>query len=248
MSAEQGPSWLRPDWPAPVGVQAVSTLRPGGVSSGPYAGLNLGDRVGDAPEAVAANRALLCAELGLSSAPVWLSQVHGINVTAAHACAAGARADGAWTERRHVVCAVTTADCLPVLLCDRDGTRVAALHAGWRGLAGGVVEQGVSALGVPGGRLLAWLGPAIGPQAFEVGDEVRSVFAARDPGACAAFSPARPGHWFADLYALARQRLAGCGVKAVYGGSWCTYSDRQRFYSYRRDRVTGRSATLIWLS
>lgn len=243
---------IRPAWPAPGRVRSVATTRTGGSSGGPYATLNLGDHVGDDPAAVAANRARLRAELGLSREPAWLRQVHGAAVV--HAADPGGEppeADAAWTDRPGVACAVLTADCLPVLLCDRAGTRVAALHGGWRGLAAGVIEATLAAIegsGVPPGELLAWLGPAIGPEAYEVGDEVRRALAARDPdAAAAAYQQTRPGHGHLDLYAYARARLEALGVPAVFGGDRCTLTDSGRFYSYRRDGTCGRQATLVWL-
>lgn len=237
--------WLRPRWPAPPSVGACSTTRSGGVSRGPYAGLNLGAHVGDAPEAVAENRARLRRWLALPAEPAWLEQVHGCAV--AEAERGPARADAAVARGPGAVCVVMTADCLPVLLCDRDGTRVAAAHAGWRGLAAGVLETTVEALGGAPDGLMAWLGPAIGPASFEVGEEVRAAFVEPDPGAAAAFVPSPGGRWLADLYALARRRLAAVGVTAVYGGGLDTYADAGRFYSYRRERATGRMASLIWL-
>jgi hypothetical protein len=243
------PRFITPDWPAPANVRACVTTRAGGVSRPPYASFNLAAHVGDDPQAVASNRARLRAELALPGEPAWLTQVHGVGVVDAAAEAADRpQADGAFATVPGAVCAVLTADCLPVLLCDRDGTRVAALHAGWRGLSSGVIEAGVRALDVAGGELLAWLGPAIGPLAFEVGAEVRAAFVAGDPAAASAFQPDRSGKFLADIYLLARQRLAGLGVTAVYGGGLCTVADRDRFYSYRRDGVTGRMASLIWLA
>lgn len=239
---------IRPDWPAPERVRAVSTTREGGVSTGPYAALNLGDHVGDAPAAVARNRALLRAHLGLAVEPHWLRQVHGCEVVAASAGCPGREADAALAEAPDAVCVVMTADCLPLLICDREGTRVAAVHAGWRGLLDGVVERAVAALGVAPETLLVWLGPAIGPDAFEVGAEVRERFVARDPEAWSAFRPRPDGRWLADLFQLARQRLSRLGVEQVYGGGDCTFSQPQRFFSYRRDGVTGRMASLIWLA
>lgn len=238
---------LYPDWPAPANVRAAVTTRRGGVSVGPYASLNLAAHVGDAPAAVAANRALLRELLALPAEPAWLNQVHG---TAVADAAGGGEcdADASVASRRGAVCAVLTADCLPLLLCDRTGSRVAAVHAGWRGLLGGVIEAALAQLGGDAGQLLAWLGPAIGPDAFEVGDEVRDAFIAVDSAAAAAFRPSPAGRWLADLYALARLRLGHCGVTAVYGGGLCTFHDADRFYSYRRDGVTGRMASLIWLS
>lgn len=235
---------ILPNWPAPRNVRACTTTRDGGVSLGPYASLNLGDHVGDDPAHVAENRARLRRELELPAEPLWLTQVHGTAV----AEGAGGCADASVAFGPGTVCTVMTADCLPLLLCDRAGTAVAAVHAGWRGLLAGVIEAAVSRLHVPGADLLAWLGPAIGPQAFEVGEEVRAAFVAEDAAAAVAFHPAPGGRWLADIYALARLRLARCGVTAVYGGELCTWSDAARFYSYRRDGVTGRMASLIWLA
>ncbi|MEN6586737.1 MAG: peptidoglycan editing factor PgeF [Sulfuricella sp.] len=238
--------WIVPDWPAPANVHALVTTRGGGASVAPYASLNLGDHVGDDPAAVAANRRML--QASLPAEPVWLKQVHGRGIAAANHATGVPEADGSVARKPGVVCAVLTADCLPVLLCDRAGTAVAAAHAGWRGLADGVVEAAVQAMAVEAGELLAWLGPAIGPRAFEVGGEVRQIFMEHDPAAELAFVPsANAGKWLADIYLLARQRLARIGVSAVYGGDYCTYSDAERFYSYRRDGVTGRMASLIWV-
>lgn len=235
---------LLPNWPAPPNVRACTTTRDGGVSLGPYASLNLGDHVGDDPAAVAENRARLRRELALPAEPLWLTQVHGIVVAEGQ----GGCADASVAFGPGTVCTVMTADCLPLLLCDRAGTRVAAVHAGWRGLLAGVIEATVTRLGVPGTEVLVWLGPAIGPDAFEVGAEVRAAFVAEDAAVAAAFTPSPAGRWLADIYALARLRLARCGVTAVYGGELCTWSDAARFYSYRRDGVTGRMASLIWLA
>lgn len=236
-----------PDWPAPACVRAAVTTRVGGVSVGPYASLNLGDHVGDNPAAVAENRARLIQALGLPAAPRWLKQVHGTCVLDVAAAAQGGEADAGFTSRPGIVCAVLTADCLPVLFCDRAGTRVATAHAGWRGLVAGVLERTVDALGVLPADVLAWLGPAIGPQAFEVGEEVRAIFLSQDETVEAAFRPHGKGRWLADLYALARHRLHRYGVDAVYGGGLCTFSDPAHFFSYRRDGVTGRMASLIWM-
>ncbi len=239
--------WILPDWPAPDRVQAVVTTRLGGCSKAPYAGWNLGDHVGDDPATVAANRRLLRDRLRLPGDPLWLRQVHGCTVAGAVAAVAGCEADAIVAEQPGRVCAVLTADCLPVLLCDRQGTRVAAVHAGWRGLAGGVLEAAVQRMGTPGHRLLAWLGPAIGPSAFQVGNDVRQAFVTGDAEAARAFR-AQPGYrWLADIYRLARQRLARLGVGFVGGGDCCTVSDEERFFSYRRDGVTGRMASLIWM-
>jgi YfiH family protein len=241
------PEFIRPEWPAPPRVKACVTTRRGGVSDSPYDSFNLAEHVGDTASAVAANRRRLHEALALPTEPRWLAQVHGTTVLPAASAGPGCEADASFTTRPGVVCAVLTADCLPVLLCDRGGGVIAVAHAGWRGLAAGVLEASVAALGLPGESLLAWLGPAIGPGAFEVGDEVREAFMALEPSAQAAFRPSPSGRWLADLYALARQRLAMCGVHAVYGGDYCTYTDAARFYSYRRDGRTGRMATLMWL-
>lgn len=240
-------SWLLPEWPAPPRVRACSTTRLGGVSEGPYASLNLATHVGDDAARVLENRRRLHAALQLPSEPLWLRQVHGVAAVDAGCGKAECEADASYTGQSGVVCAVLTADCLPLLLCDVDGGVVAAAHAGWRGLLDGVIENTVRAMHRPGSRILAWLGPAIGPAAFEVGDEVRAAFVARDPRAAAAFRPTPAGRWLADIHQLARGRLSEVGVEAVYGGHWCTVSDPARFYSYRRDRVTGRMASLIWL-
>jgi YfiH family protein len=236
---------IRPDWPQPPAVRACSTTRAGGVSRGPWSGLNLGDHVDDDPAAVAENRARLAAHLGLPREPQWLEQVHGTRVRMPGA--AGTCADACVEDRPGRVCVVLTADCLPVLLCNVAGTRVAAAHAGWRGLLAGVLEQTVAAFDDRPGRVMAWLGPAIGPDAFEVGDEVRAAFVAEDAAAQARFRAHGAGHWLADLYGLARDRLARVGVSRVSGGGLCTFSTAERFFSYRRDGITGRMASLIWL-
>jgi YfiH family protein len=236
--------WITPEWPVPPGVRALTTLRGGGASRKAYAGLNLAQHVGDDPEAVRENRDRLLRAAGIPTEPCWLEQVHGIQVIDADDWQPGVQADAAFARYPDVVCAVLTADCLPVLLCARDGSAVAAIHAGWRGLVAGVIEATASELG--DGELMAWLGPAIGPQAFEVGEEVRAAFLAADASAAAAFQPSPAGRWQADLYALARRRLQTVGVIEVYGGGECTYSDAARFYSYRRDGQTGRMASLIW--
>lgn len=237
--------WLLPDWPAPARVKACVTTRSGGVSLAPFESFNLGEHVEDDSAAVAENRKRLTT--ALACRPAWLRQVHGIAVAPADP-ALVLEADASWTATPGVACAVLTADCLPVLFCDRAGTRVAAAHAGWRGLAGGVLEATLDALALPPTELLVWLGPAIGPQAFEVGPEVREVFVSAHAQTAAAFRPSpNAGRWMADIYRLARIRLAARGVSAVYGGGFCTHSD-PRFYSYRRASRTGRFASLIWLS
>ncbi|UDL04364.1 peptidoglycan editing factor PgeF [Marinobacter sp. CA1] len=240
---------IRPDWPAPPHVHAGCTTRQGGVSETPWASLNLGDHVADKAADVAINRTRLATELGLpETAFGWLRQVHGTQVVRLPV-PAGVSADASVTAEPGLVCSILTADCLPVLLCDRAGTCVAAAHAGWRGLCAGVIEQTVAAMGCPPAELMAWLGPAIGPDAFEVGPEVRAAFLQSDAGADSAFvpSPTHPERFLANIYLLARLRLASIGVTAVYGGDLCTVSDAARFFSYRRDGETGRQASFIWL-
>lgn len=248
---------IEPDWPAPGGVRALSTTRLGGTSLAPWSSLNLGDHVGDDPLAVQSNRRRL--RQLLPDEPRWLRQVHGVRCVDAAKIEVDATADAAFTRQRGVVCAVMTADCLPVLLCDENASVVGIAHAGWRGLAGGVIEAIVAAMDVQGERLMAWLGPAIGPSAFEVGDEVRAAFIAVDGAASEAFVPATGGKWLCNIYLLARQRLARLGIRRVTGARSaipgrqsqgavsCTVSEPQRFFSYRRDGVTGRMASLIWL-
>lgn len=241
---ELSSSLLIPDWPAPVNVKACVTTRAGGVSVGAYAGLNLGDHVGDDPQAVAENRRRLCA--AIQAQPAWLSQVHGVNVVPADP-ARVLEADGCWTSTPAIACTAMTADCLPALFCDRAGRRVAAAHAGWRGLANGVLEATVQAMDVAPDEILVWLGPSIGPRNFEVGAEVRATFMAHHPQAESAFiAGEQPGKFIADIYALAQIRLAAAGVTAVYGGGLCTIED-ERFFSYRRENPTGRFASLVWL-
>ncbi len=236
---------IEPDWPAPPGVRAVSTERTGGVSAGPYSSFNLGDHVGDAADTVAANRAALTRSLGLAQEPCWLEQVHGSDVLDLDMEPPGP-ADGAVSSTLGRACAVLTADCVPVLLAARDGSRVGAAHAGWRGLAAGVLPAAVSRMGGLPAQFQAWLGPAIGPTNYEIGAEVRDAFVGVLPGADACFVPTRPGHWHADLYGLARASLAQAGVAAVYGGDFCTFDESERFFSHRREAPCGRMATLIW--
>jgi YfiH family protein len=237
--------FLIPEWPAPSNVQALQTLRTGGCSQGPWSSLNLGDHVGDNPAHVAANRGLL--RQRLPAEPCWLRQVHGIVAVDAASVRENLEADASWSRQVGAVCVVMTADCLPVLFCDRAGTVVAAAHAGWRGLLSGVLEQTIASMKVANNELLAWLGPAIGPESFEVGGEVRQAFVNRDAEASTAFRPRGQGKWLADLELLARQRLNSAGVSAIFGGGMCTVDDTARFFSYRRDGVTGRMASLIWL-
>ena len=245
-----------PEWPAPDCVRAFSTLRDGGFSLSPYhggisgtGGLNFGLHVGDDPVKVRENRALL--KKMLPSEPVWLNQIHGVNVVDAAKCAGVPDADASYTSAKNVVCVVMTADCLPVLLCASDGMVVASVHAGWRGLAAGVLEKAVEAVRkISGSEIMAWLGPAIGPDAFEVGEDVKIAFVRKDRRMSAAFrrNGTRDGKYLADIYALARQILNGVGIVRIYGGNFCTVSDPGRFYSYRRDGVTGRMATGIWIA
>ena len=239
--------WIVPDWPAPASVRALITTRAGGASRGAYAGLNLGLKSGDDATDVACNRANL--RQWLPAEPLWLRQVHGTAVIEADVSAPNPEADAALARRPGSVCAVLTADCLPLLLCDDKGATVAVVHAGWRGLCAGVIECALRAMARPPQALLAYLGPAIGPKAFEVGAEVRDAFIAADPegGSESDFTAGKPGKYYADLYALARRRLARSGVRRIYGGSYCTYTERERFYSYRRDGATGRMASLIWM-
>lgn len=240
--------WITPDWPAPGHVRVLSTLRAGGVSAGPYASLNLAAHVGDRPEAVRANRLLLREAAHLPAEPLWLEQVHGSAVVPHTGVVAVVRADASVAFETNRVCAVLTADCLPVVLTDRGGTRVGVSHAGWRGLLDGVLQSTIVALGVPPGELYAWLGPAIGQAAFEVGAEVLEAYLERLPGSGACFEPNEAGRFQADLYGLARRVLAAAGVPSVYGGGWCTHREAERFFSFRRDGVTGRMATLAWLA
>lgn len=261
------PDWLIPDWPVPRSVHAVCTTRAGGTSAAPYDSLNLGEHVGDRPADVAANRAIL--QQALAAQPVFLSQVHGPHaVWLAGTSAHGMPADACLTDQAGVVCTIMVADCLPVLLTNAQGSRVAAAHAGWRGLAGqggrGILEEVVERFRTPARadtaqpatQIIAWLGPCIGPDAFEVGDEVRDVFVAQDPATRAMFRPTSNaqtgGKWLADLPGLARLRLAALGVDQIYGNdgtpAWCTVSQPSRFFSHRRDRVSGRMAACIWLA
>jgi len=260
-------SFLFANWPAPRKVHAFTTLRQGlGASRPPFDSFNLGTNAGDEPDAVLHNRGLLIQSAGLPAAPQWLRQMHGTAVWRFDDGFAGQVSgivdtpddgvrgdipcgDASVTSTPGVVLAILTADCLPVLLCAKDGSEVGAAHAGWRGLAAGVLEHTVAAMSTAPGELLAWLGPAAGPQEYEIGAEVYEAFVARDRRAAAAFVPTRPGHWRVDLYALARLRLQSAGVAAadIHGGDLCTISDPQRFYSHRRDHRTGRMASLVWM-
>ncbi|MCW9023704.1 MAG: peptidoglycan editing factor PgeF [Gammaproteobacteria bacterium] len=246
MARSDSLSWLQPDWPAPENIKAGTTLRTGGVSQPPYDSLNLGDHVGDDPTAVTENRQRLF-QLGLPSEPIWLKQVHSKQVVDAPTTQPGEiEADGSYTSVTGIVCAVMTADCLPVLICNQQGTQVAAVHAGWRGLADGIIETAIDKFNDEKSDLLVWLGPAIGPNAYEVGDDVRDAFVNHDPHAESAFIVSN-NKWLMDIYTLARQRLTTSGVNHIYSGEHCTYNNKTHFYSYRRDGITGRMASLIWI-
>jgi polyphenol oxidase len=227
-------------------VRAISTLRTGGVSRAPYDSFNLASHVGDNSQAVAQNRRCLRDQLSLPGEPAWLDQVHSNVVVTAAEWPSPPRADACVTHQARRVCAVLTADCLPVLFCSRSGDRVAAAHAGWRGLAAGILDNTVATLDVPGNELIAWLGPAISQPAFEVGDDVRAAFLTRDDSAVEYFTPNARGRWQCDLYELARRNLRKLGVREIYGGEHCTYAEADCFFSYRRDGQCGRMATLIW--
>ncbi|HZF26273.1 MAG TPA: peptidoglycan editing factor PgeF [Steroidobacteraceae bacterium] len=240
--------FIVPEWPVSPRVHAVSTLRRGGVSVAPYDTFNLGADVGDEVDAVAENRRRLGEQLGLDGEPCWLKQVHGANVVrAGEVTGERPQADAAIAAASDQICAILTADCMPVLLARTDGTRVAAAHAGWRGLASGVLESTIAALETPPRELAAWLGPAIGPDHFEVGSEVRAAFLRIDPAAVTAFRANARGRWMCDLYRLAHQHLNRAGVDAIFGGGRCTFAEATEFFSYRRDGRCGRMASLIWI-
>jgi YfiH family protein len=239
--------WIVPDWPAPSRVRAFVTTRSGGVSEGEYASMNLAASSGDDIARVMRNREIVRERL--PEAPQWMRQVHGTRVADLDRPAEGlaAGADAAATGVTGRVACVLTADCMPLLLCDAGGARVAVAHAGWRGLAAGVIESTLAALGSQPSRTLAWMGPAIGPTVFEVGPDVRDAFLAADSGADAAFRDHKPGKYMADLYALARRRLERAGVASITGGDFCTFSERDRFFSYRREKKSGRMGAFIWI-
>ncbi|MDR2875183.1 MAG: peptidoglycan editing factor PgeF [Methylobacillus sp.] len=238
-------NFIIPDWPAPEHVRAIQTTRQGGLSQTPYDSLNFGLHVGDDPRTVVKNRNLL--NTVCPSEPIWLEQTHGTTVALAETASCVPQADACITRAPNTVCVVMTADCLPVFLCDDAGTVAGIAHAGWRGLAAGVIEKTARAMNAPPASLMAWLGPAIGSQAFEVGAEVREVFLRHDAHAASAFT-ARGEKYLADLYLLARQRLQTAGITRICGGNFCTHTDAERFFSHRRDGRTGRMASLIWLS
>lgn len=241
--------FVYPDWPAPVNVKAIMTTRSGGVSSSPFDRMNLGDHVDDLPESVRQNRELLSKQLSLPADPVWLTQIHGTTALKYSAANTGDEADAIVAHQANQVCAIMTADCLPVLFCNKQGTVVAGAHAGWRGLEAGVLESTINGMQCKPDDILVWLGAAIGPNAFEVGDEVRAAFIARNPETEVAFKAKDNGKWLADLYTLAKIRLVGSGLlpSNIFGGEWCTYDQADLYFSYRRESRTGRMASLIWL-
>lgn len=238
--------WITPDWPAPESVFACCTTRNGGHSEAGYRGFNLATHVDDDPQTVDSNRHLLVEQLQLPGEPQWLEQVHSTDVVDLDA-STRRQADAALAHKPGTVAVVMTADCLPALITDSEGSEVAAAHAGWRGLLNGVLEKTVQTMKSPTDRLMVWLGPAIGPDSFEVGEEVREAFVRLDPVAGVHFRQNRPGHYLADLYGLARQRLNRLGIDTIYGGDHCTFRDEQRWFSYRRDRYCGRQASLIYI-
>lgn len=237
-------NWIRADWPAPAGIYAGTTLRHGGISRQPFGSFNLGSHVGDDLQHVEHNRKQLIKTLGLPQQPLWLNQQHTTRVINADQSTQQPIADASFTLNTGVVCAVLTADCLPILLCDEQGKQLAAVHAGWRGLLNGIIEKTVATFQQE--PILAWLGPAISQQAFEIGEEVRSAFVEHSNQVECAFLKGRAGKWHADLYQLATWRLHFAGVSKVYGGDLCTFNERERFYSFRRSGQTGRMASLIW--
>lgn len=241
--------YITPDWPAPKHISAYTTLRKEGFSLPPFDHFNLANHVGDTSLHVEQNRSLLKKQIGLPSEPIWLEQIHSTHVIDADFENAGCEADASFTQKKDRVCVVLTADCLPILICNQEGTMVAAIHAGWRGLVNGIIEATLTTLNLPASQILCWLGPAIGPEKFEVGDEVREQFLSVCSTDSTAFIPSSNKRWLANLYALARFRLQRMEVTHIYGGQFCTFSDPTRFYSYRRDgNKTGRMATLIWIS
>lgn len=239
--------FILPDWPAPPWIKAVTTTRQGGFSAAPFDSLNLGQTVGDNLDCVLKNQTLLKKSLGLTQDPLWLKQIHGIRVISANHTTDRA-ADAVYTNEPQSVCAVLTADCLPLLVCSKTRHCVAAIHAGWKGLAAGVIENSIKALACPPEDLLAWLGPAIGPQAFVVGEDVFSQFVKKSPELKVAFEEIGNKKWLANLYQLAKQHLNKLGIDAIYGGQHCTYTNKAQFFSFRRDKITGRQASLIWLT
>lgn len=241
--------FIIPEWPAPCWIKAVTTTRIGGFSHPPFASLNLSFATGDNPNYVHKNRQLLKRTLNLlgTHSITWLKQVHGNNAISANTTLSNPIADAIYSKEPQVVCAVLTADCLPLLVCSRTQHCIAAIHAGWKGLAAGIIENCINALDCPANDLLIWLGPAIGPQAFIVKEEVVNLFLEKDPKANTAFQRIGNQQWLANLYQLAKQRLRKLGINAIYGGNHCTYTNKLQFYSFRRDKLTGRMASLIWI-
>jgi len=241
-------SLIKPNWPAPGNIHAFTTTRQGGLSLAPYDSFNLALHVGDEPTTVEKNRALLTTQLSLPQEPAWLSQTHSTEAVSVDAHFQLQEADASYSREHNKVCVVLTADCLPLLICDTQGTEIAAIHAGWKGLAHGIIENTIAKLTSAPSDLLVWLGPAAGPSAYEVGSEVRDIFLKHQPDAEAAFTLSRDNHYWMDIYHLARQRLTALGISkhAIYGGEYCTMTQTDVFYSYRRAPLTGRFATLIW--
>ncbi len=237
-------NWMIPNWPAPSSIKVASTFRSGGVSRSPFFSFNLGQHVGDDPRAVSENRIRLHRELELPNEPIWINQVHGSRVIRAGPDLTDRIADASFTYNKNVVCAVMTADCLPILITDHLGSFVAVIHGGWRGLLAGVIQNTLDVIGDV--DLLVWLGPAIGPENFKVGEDVRTAFLNKSHSFGSAFKAVAQGCWKTDIYQIARIFLKNRGVSKIYGGDWCTYTDMDRFFSYRRDRITGRMATIIW--
>lgn len=239
---------IKPDWPAPSSIHALTTTRQSGVSRGVYAYFNVATHVSDEPEHVARNRELLREENNLPGEPLWLQQTHSTIVIDAAEHFDGIEADACFTQQANTICTVMTADCLPVLICAHDGSEVAAVHAGWRGLAAGIIEKTIERMQSSPEDLLVWLGPAIGPKHFQVQQDVVSAFTQQNPDALNCFTQQSDTHWLADMVGLTQQRLAPLGIKHLYGGDLCTYTDAEKFYSHRRDGTTGRIASLIWLT
>ncbi|MDC9725913.1 MAG: peptidoglycan editing factor PgeF [Gammaproteobacteria bacterium] len=239
---------IYPDWPAPDTIKAISTTRQGGFSLPPYSELNLGDHVGDNADSVAQNRESLILQEYLPEAPRWLKQVHGTTVSIASTWQQGDEADAIISDHINQVCSIMTADCLPILLCNQEGDQVAAVHAGWRSLAAGLIEKTVAHFNCPSHEIIAWLGPAIGPSQFEVGNDVYHTFTSHSPHADLAFQQTDSNHYLANIYLLAKQRLNALGVHAIFGGERCTVSEPAHFFSYRRDGITGRMASMIWIT
>jgi polyphenol oxidase len=240
--------WILPEWPAPAYVKAVTTTRKGGVSFPPFDSLNLGLYAGDDPNHVTQNRQFLKKTLALPHDPIWLKQMHGSNVVSTEQSETEPLADAIYSRTPYKICSVLTADCLPVLICSQRHYCVAAIHAGWKGLAAGIIENCIKHMDCPRQNLLAWLGPAIGPDAFFVGDDLVKLFTEQDPKTKTAFQAIKINCWLANIYLLAKYRLNSLGINAVYGGNDCTYIDKARFFSFRRDKITGRMASLIWIS